>query len=565
MLAKRTHYLDKQGEQIPKDKRFRANVADMFVSGESSASRVASLAADAHYAGARHVRDLADVEAKSSKKNLHRDLLRKINKFRKWPKPYYIQCRVWSIKKQAEIKVWLPILLPHELIQALATHCGSLEALLSKDGLSGITRRNFDMACAKLCLDPTSTLPCALWGDGVPVKFDRSQAVDIFTLSLPGLGGLHKSLRIPITCINSKYLLRHSSYDDILEAVAWSFKHLLVGCMPASRHDSLPWQKTDVIRRQTAGTKLLCKAILCEVRADWKFMKQCFRFPQHNQVLGCCWLCGITPKELRQVDSSASWRNKRLSHWDVLARLRSENKSISTIFGCPGLVTTCFLIDWLHCCDQGVSADFLGSRFVTLLPKMIGETREAKCSSLFKLILEYYKQHPDTPARLDNLSLSMIGFGTRAPKLKAQAGETRGLILFAHEACLQFLSKQDPIEEAVICASAELLACYQNLSSAVFSAEALAFHCKRFCALAVALEDKSPETWHIKPKLHLFQELCEYALSNPAESWCYRDEDAGGSLACISIRRGGSNSPHAAAIATLNKFCAGNSLPRIGL
>ena len=34
--------------------------------------------------------------------------------------------------------------------------------------------------------------------------------------------------------------------------------------------------------------------------------------------------------------------------------------------------------------------------------------------------------------------------------------------------------------------------------------------------------------YKVKPKLHLFCELCCCCKSNPSSSWCYRDEDYAG-------------------------------------
>ena len=45
--------------------------------------------------------------------------------------------------------------------------------------------------------------------------------------------------------------------------------------------------------------------------------------------------------------------------------------------------------------------------------------------------------------------------------------------------------------------------------------------------------------WKIKPKLHLFLELCSVERTRPSLCWNYRDEDFGGSVARLARRRGG--------------------------
>ena len=85
-----------------------------------------------------------------------------------------------------------------------------------------------------------------------------------------------------------------------------------------------------------------------------------------------------------------------------------------------------------------------------------------------------------------------------------------------------------------------LSACYENLSPAKFQAERLKINCRTFCTLLVALENSVDDSnkWHVKPKLHMFQELCETMESCPSLTWAYRDEDAGGGLMQVGRRRG---------------------------
>ena len=59
--------------------------------------------------------------------------------------------------------------------------------------------------------------------------------------------------------------------------------------------------------------------------------------------------------------------------------------------------------------------------------------------------------------------------------------------------------------------------------------------------------------WRVKPKMHLFQELC-LEDSNPADQWTYRDEDFGGYLAGISRSRGGKATVCSVNTNVLDKF-----------
>ena len=106
-----------------------------------------------------------------------------------------------------------------------------------------------------------------------------------------------------------------------------------------------------------------------------------------------------------------------------------------------------------------------------------------------------------------------------------------------------------------------LSACYQSLARNAAEGE-LATNCRKFCLLAVALEEACPGEFGVKPKLHLFQELCEMELpTQPAKTWTFRDEEHGGSVVAMGRRLGGANTPHSLGMQTLLKFCARHRVP----
>jgi hypothetical protein len=166
---------------------------------------------------------------------------------------------------------------------------------------------------------------------------------------------------------------------------------------------------------------------------------------------------------------------------------------------------------------------------------------------------------------LIDLRLSMFMGGDSGPKLKAKAAEARLLVPFAVEACEKMLDDTNPIHRAVKHAAKELNACYQCLAGASFSVESIRDHCRRFCLLMVSLETitggKDSLDWRVKPKLHLFQELCEFLETNPSMTWCYRDEDFGGTLAALAHSRGGKNSVISTSTSLLQRFMANNPVP----
>ena len=225
-----------------------------------------------------------------------------------------------------------------------------------------------------------------------------------------------------------------------------------------------------------------------------------------------------------------------------------------------------FLVDWLHCCDQGIAADFLGNLFASITKKSPGNTKES-CKDLFLELQAFYKANKST-SRLDNLTPTMIQKnGNSVPKLRGKAGEIRALIPFALEAAERHLDARDPFESTTIEAARQLNSCYSCLSGDAYSHATLKECCRRYCLLSVSLDETSAAQdsifWRLKPKIHLFQELCEMAASNPSMTWVYRDEDVGGSLAGLARRRGGHNTPAAIGFTVLNKFRASYAMPSL--
>ena len=538
-------------------KKLRNNVADLFLANEIAGARAGSVFQDAAACGLRGFRKLA--EGAKSKKNVHRNILRTLGKNSKWPELYWAKIRVWKPKQQVESWSWVPFLLPHELVAALSSSAASPDQLFSREGLSQHGRRHIDMAEQQL--GDSRLVPIGLWGDGVPCNYDRSESLECFTVHLPGQTGKYRDLRIPCCVLNKKFVLKDETFDDIMSVLTWSFEQLALGTMPVKKHDGSPFAKQDKKRKKAAGQSIP-RGILVELAGDWAFYKSLLRLPQHNEKDGCCWLCAATPDNYKDCSMTAPWRQQRLSHWDLMRRMQEKGVGLSPLWSVPFFTSSCVQIDWLHTADKGVTADFLGSYFKYLLRFFPGTTIKQRCSNLFLDIQRYYQANA-VETQLQNLVPTMLGKKQQKPKFNGKAAEARFLMPYVVETCARFLG-QSELEVTVAAAAEALNNCYKNLSAAVFDADDLGQNCRRYCLLAVALERQGTGLmWGVRPKLHLFQEMCEFSRSCPALSWTYRDEDFGGSLARGSVRRGGASNPSATGRAVLQKFCAKHALPRL--
>ena len=199
-----------------------------------------------------------------------------------------------------------------------------------------------------------------------------------------------------------------------------------------------------------------------------------------------------------------------------------------------------------------VGADWLGSFFVLVASKMPGPNHKARVAQLWGRVQEYYERR-GIQDRLQNLTPSMLHAQGKWPKLRCSAAQCRALVDFGMEIS-RLLDAGSPAEEAASVGMKHLHTCYQCLSEEViFSKELLTDSSFKFAQQYVALEDRNGRAWRVKPKLHLFLELCIEG-GKPATCWTYRDEDWGGSVAKMARRRGGLLSTAAFSSNVLNRF-----------
>ena len=127
-------------------------------------------------------------------------------------------------------------------------------------------------------------------------------------------------------------------------------------------------------------------------------------------------------------------------------------------------------------------------------------------------------------------------------------------------------SGHEPSLEEGACAIAaqQLQVCYSQLSTDHVDGEVLAAACHQFLLLYTTLKATCSHEcrWRFTPKFHLFQHLCETASSSHSLSWTYSNEDWGGTLGRMFVRKGGKNGAFTVSNSVLNKFRAQNKIPQ---
>ena len=226
MLSKNKRPCDR--DVLPPAQRLRANVQDLFAANQVSGNRVQELINDIADAGNVDFERLRGRLGGHASRNLRRSFLKRCQ----WPHLYWAEIRLLNLRLQEEEYQWCAFILPHEYLEVLA-RLGDPEVLLARGGLDPCTLEHL-VSCEGEAGE--QLLPVGLWGDGVPVNWDRTESVETFSMHLPGQDGEYRSLRLPLTAISRKQVSTNTWYD-IMSVFNWSFTQCGAGSLPLIRHD----------------------------------------------------------------------------------------------------------------------------------------------------------------------------------------------------------------------------------------------------------------------------------------------------------------------------------------
>ena len=497
-------------------------------------------------------------------KNSKRDLLNKVIKDNDWPGLYWAEIPMKDVKSGGKKMTWMPFLLPHEWVSQYCKQLGAFADLVENDD-EELQERLLKLAKE---LGAPALVALGLHGDGVPIGGTMSpDSLDVFNLTLI-TSSQHSGLRVPLVCTQLKHTHKET-FDAIVQVLCWSLRCLATGTKPSARHDGSAWLPSDKRRHVSPaqGKSLGVQAVLAEIRADWVFLQKLLKFPAWNTGDGLCWLCKCTHKSMRTLDTaSAHWRYERLLPGQFLQWCRRQRRPVSELFSLPGVQPEIVFPDWMHSADMGVAQDVAGHVFVDSLATFgdSSSSKEACCTELWKLLQQWYED-TNVPAdhRMQQLAVKDFLRDGQPNKLRSKAAHARVLVPFLPYLCRRQMP--DTARAKAATATAEALAlCYHYLPQAPCAELATASRkfANSYCALQALVElETGNQDWHIKPKLHLFQELCEFCGRNPRDFWCYADETFGNVCAKFAVRRGGIDSPGHNSSTILLHWCCSTPFP----
>ena len=293
---------------------------------------------------------------------------------------------------------------------------------------------------------------------------------------------------------NRTLMSGHCTFDPLFKIFSWSMKCLKDGLSPMCRHDGSAWTPQDERLRFPVGS-MLPRAALLQVRGDWEWLCQCFRF-RHFQNENFCWLCDAThtgANSYLNVGPDAPYRQTRVTHerftsnattdsstqfrlqfatfvfilvsvnpahadmnptydWPSASSQSLEQGSIVRVCGChPRYVQDCIIQrispsslfeapgfkleyvapDSMHCGDLGVFQDAIGGLLYVEMSHRPWHSSFAAGVKWLNSQLKLYYSANPGLSRLQ-LTVSMLKSKDHAfPTLKSKAAECRHLAGFA--------------------------------------------------------------------------------------------------------------------------------------
>ena len=529
---------------------------DAFIRNELSSERLASLCRKASKCGLPHFSKLQSISCRV-KKRLKRDFMRHFRRRHAWVPLFY--SKVPLIGGEEHL---LPFLLPHLILHIMAQKQTNWEDPKPQSDEVHVIEA-LKKTGEELQMDWHDVIPMGFHGDGTPYGRSKRDSLEVFSLNfLCARQEEITKLRIPLFIINKKHMEKDKTKNRILQVLAWSFTCLATGVV-------LEFEGGGGTKECPVGTKLPV-AYLVQLRADWAFLKQIYGIPQFNELAGICHMCEAHPGNWREVGLDAEWRQKRLSAEMFHKKQRDRGLMPCPIFSIPGVSAGSICLDWLHCADAGVACDIAGNIFCDVLP-FLAPGKQQGIEKLWVLLSKWYKDN-QIKDRIERLKAEHFLLAGKPPKLKCKAAACRMLVPFLVFICGVCFQEGDPkckrYHSTIKLVATKLHECYQTLHE--WNPEVLATKCRETCLLIAALADYiqviSPGSlrWKLKPKVHVWQELCEFQCvtkGNPKKFWCYKDEDFGGFTVKMGERRGGPNTAKSVAVNIFDRFCVLTPFP----
>ena len=440
-------------------------------------------------------------------------------------------------------KVAHPFLLPHEFFASYYRECKDkfLRSILGHPEApahfwESMATSSFVQKHPHLHKDNWSkTIPLGMHGDAG--AFSKQDSLYILSWNSLLGGGTTVQKRFLFTVVRKKDMTG-DTLNAMLDILSWSFNVLLNGLAP----------KSDYYGKSLHGEyEYLAdgyRGCLSQVRGDWAFYTEVFKFPQWNGAERMCWQCkasSIIPNlAWSDFSETAGWRATRWTHEAYLSSNRARDMMVPVILAkVVGFRLECIMVDVLHTVDLGIAAHIIGNVFwvLVILRSVFGGGAMAdKAKLLQQNLTKWYKSNRVTTQLQGTLTAERIRTSGGWPKLKAKGAATRHLAGFALFLVQTYCGASE--EDRCMLGVCQLLVRFYDIlqSESQFMRSSAKQEIAKLGRNLALLYNKlslmaihsGAKLWKTSPKLHIFVHMCEWQVaefSNPRYWWTYPDED----------------------------------------
>ena len=182
--------------------KMREVTKEFFLENKLSARDIAKLSRGGVNSGADDVGVSAKAGAKGRQlQNAARDLMRKFLKDTDMPPLFWHKVQIWDADAHQPEQVEIPFLLQHQVLASVGERWNTLAL---DEARAPQIWNQFATQCAKLNLDPSTTIPWGLHGDGVP--FTKKHSLELLSWNILGDA---TGDRVPFTGVSKVYVCKY--------------------------------------------------------------------------------------------------------------------------------------------------------------------------------------------------------------------------------------------------------------------------------------------------------------------------------------------------------------------
>ena len=502
----------------------------------------------------------------NSEQNCQRDLLQKLPQLLA-PEPYLVEVPLIVLqdnKKEMVLKD-IPVLLPHEWFASMLETdlidfiCGGtkVESFWSQTPLDD--PRLFENPMMDIEDWHSKVVPFLLHADAAPHQNKDTINILSFRSILSNLGisesqlmiaALPESCRATTKTCTALGLMDFDgdTWDNIWDAVVWSFNQLLLGRWPDQDHKGKPFPAGSK-RALKAGSKLGqgvdLLGIVWIITGDLKHLSVEWGLASHSSLTPCfkC-ACNKSTIPFNDFRQNAKWKQTIFTPEYYKLCPPTEHK-LMDILGVSGFT---FFYDPMHCLEIGVAGHTIANVLFDIFHFELHGVKAERLQKLFNLIRDGYDQLGITSGRISRLELSY--FSTPSAPFKnfpdimhsaIKARQCRYLAPVALKLCKDYHNEANQY-------SKHRLACLENLnimydlvdphpvflpaSQQTLYAAAVEKFLLQYSACARIAQNLGKLQWSVVPKHHCVAHFpAQSKMQSPRAFWAYGGEHMVGDIA----------------------------------